>query len=192
MTPGIEPTPKPTIKSWAMNMWTPARDQATAERLYRLVEKFATQGLTLQSFVNQGWTIAGMIEHGFAEAIPAEPIDPHTLTMLTNYGNASSVTTEIVDSILSRDAHGQKKYGVSLDRPDLSVQQWLQHMCEELMDGAHYALAAKREYRRELIDVAAEAAANVLREFDGTNELREGLEVGVRRMLTAIRTELSK
>ena len=54
----------------------------------------------------------------------------------------------ITRQLIERDQHGRQKYGVTLDRTDLSHADWLQHMAEELMDGAGYALAAKREYER--------------------------------------------
>lgn len=56
----------------------------------------------------------------------------------------SAVTQTLVDMLVQRDAHGQKKYGTSLDREDLTEEQWIQHMLEELLDGAGYAVALKR------------------------------------------------
>lgn len=56
--------------------------------------------------------------------------------------------SEVTRQLIERDAHGQRKYGTSLDRTDLNLGDWLQHQAEELMDGAGYALAAKREYER--------------------------------------------
>lgn len=59
-----------------------------------------------------------------------------------------SEVSEVTRQLIERDQLGRKKYGVTLDRTDLSHGEWLQHMAEELMDGAGYALAAKREYER--------------------------------------------
>lgn len=56
----------------------------------------------------------------------------------------SEVTKKLIGQIVARDQHGLKKYGTNLDREDLNLREWLQHMAEELMDGAGYALAAKR------------------------------------------------
>ena len=56
--------------------------------------------------------------------------------------------SDVTRQLIERDQHGRQKYGVTLDRTDLSHADWLQHMAEELMDGAGYALAAKREYER--------------------------------------------
>lgn len=57
----------------------------------------------------------------------------------------SAVTCSLVELLVSRDAFGQKKYGSSLDRKDFSIEEWLDHQTEELLDGAGYAQAAKRE-----------------------------------------------
>ena len=56
----------------------------------------------------------------------------------------SAVTASLIDQLTSRDRVGRAKYGTSLDRGDLSLEEWLQHMTEELLDGAGYAQAAKR------------------------------------------------
>lgn len=60
--------------------------------------------------------------------------------------DADPLPSEVTRQLIERDAHGQRKYGTSLDRTDLNLGDWLQHQAEELMDGAGYALAAKREY----------------------------------------------
>ena len=62
----------------------------------------------------------------------------------------SDTTRTLIDQLAARDAKGRQKYGTSLDRTDLSLVDWLQHQSEELMDGAGYALAAKREAERLL------------------------------------------
>jgi len=40
--------------------------------------------------------------------------------------------------LLARSVAGRAKYGVGLDRSDLSRRQWLQHLKEELLDAACY------------------------------------------------------
>lgn len=63
---------------------------------------------------------------------------------IINLEGLSDVSVALIMQIIERDRHGLAKYGVNLDRKDLTLPQWLQHMAEELMDGAGYALAAKR------------------------------------------------
>lgn len=54
-------------------------------------------------------------------------------------------TDQLVDIIRQRAVAGLKKYGVTLDRKDLTTAQWLRHLLEELCDGAGYILAAERK-----------------------------------------------
>lgn len=56
----------------------------------------------------------------------------------------SATTQALIDLLIERDRSGLAKYGTTLDRTDLTRDEWLQHMAEELLDGAGYALAAKR------------------------------------------------
>jgi len=58
--------------------------------------------------------------------------------------NCSDVTVALVAMLIQRDQTGRAKYGTTLDRTDLTLDQWLQHHVEELLDGAGYALAAMR------------------------------------------------
>ena len=60
----------------------------------------------------------------------------------------SSVISSVVTDIQERAVLGLVKYGVPLDRDDLSRAQWLQHAYEEALDLACYL--------RRLIDMEAE------------------------------------
>ena len=59
------------------------------------------------------------------------------------------INDSIVDSIISkfkqRSETGIKKYGTTLDRNDLTVEQWLNHLEEELMDAILYCHKLKTE-----------------------------------------------
>lgn len=54
-------------------------------------------------------------------------------------------TNDLIAIIRQRADAGLKKYGVTLDRKDLTTAQWLRHLLEELCDGAGYVLAAERK-----------------------------------------------
>lgn len=47
--------------------------------------------------------------------------------------------------LLDRSVVGLKKYGVTTERTDLNLSQWLQHLLEELLDAANYVQAAKMQ-----------------------------------------------
>jgi hypothetical protein len=44
--------------------------------------------------------------------------------------------------------HGLRKYGVTVDRTDLTLLEWLQHRKEELMDAVRYVERSQREIER--------------------------------------------
>jgi hypothetical protein len=62
----------------------------------------------------------------------------------TTGADVSDTTAHLIRMLRERDALGRAKYGTTLDRTDLTHEQWLQHMVEEMLDGAGYALAAIR------------------------------------------------
>ncbi len=63
--------------------------------------------------------------------------------------DASQVTQTLARQLIERDANGRAKYGKTLDRPDLTRNEWLQHLIEELLDAAGYAEAAKHSTAAE-------------------------------------------
>ncbi len=54
----------------------------------------------------------------------------------------------IVDSVIQqfekRSNVGRNKYGVTMDRNDLKLSEWLQHLQEELMDATLYVEKLKQ------------------------------------------------
>jgi len=58
----------------------------------------------------------------------------------------SDVNVEnVVSQLRAREERGLSKYGVNTERTDLSTLEWLQHLQEELMDGAVYVEKIKQE-----------------------------------------------
>lgn len=49
-----------------------------------------------------------------------------------------SVVEAVRTDLLQRSRLGIAKYGVTLDRTDLSLRDWLQHAYEETLDQANY------------------------------------------------------
>jgi hypothetical protein len=56
----------------------------------------------------------------------------------------TTVVDEVISDLRSREAVGLKKYGVPLDRTDLSHRDWLHHAYEEALDFACYLQCAMR------------------------------------------------
>lgn len=55
------------------------------------------------------------------------------------------IVEEVRDDLLSRSERGIKKYGVTMDRDDLSLSEWLNHAYEETLDKALYLKKAIKE-----------------------------------------------
>jgi hypothetical protein len=55
-----------------------------------------------------------------------------------------SIVDGVIDKLISRAVVGKKKYGVTLDRNDLSLSDWLTHLQEELMDAVNYIERIKK------------------------------------------------
>lgn len=50
----------------------------------------------------------------------------------------SQVTEQVINDIKQREQKGLETYGVTMDREDLSQDQWLQHAYEESLDFCIY------------------------------------------------------
>ena len=55
------------------------------------------------------------------------------------------IENAVAKQILLRAKVGEKKYGTTMDRDDLSLGEWLQHLQEELLDAAVYVEKLKQE-----------------------------------------------
>jgi hypothetical protein len=55
-----------------------------------------------------------------------------------------SVVQSVISKFVRRAEMGKKKYGVDLDRTDLSVLDWIQHAQEEHMDAILYLEKLKK------------------------------------------------
>ena len=56
-----------------------------------------------------------------------------------------SILESVLDKFKQRSEEGIKKYGVTMDRKDLSGLEWLTHLQEELMDATLYIEKLKKE-----------------------------------------------
>ena len=50
----------------------------------------------------------------------------------------SSIEDEVCEKIHRRAEMGKNKYGVTMEREDLTLGEWLTHLQEELMDSIVY------------------------------------------------------
>lgn len=61
-----------------------------------------------------------------------------------NHSN-SRILDSVMDRFKSREAKGLVTYGTTMDRNDLSIIEWAQHLQEELMDAVLYLEKFKQE-----------------------------------------------
>ena len=64
-----------------------------------------------------------------------------------------SIVESVIEQFKQRSEVGKVKYGITLDRTDLSVLQWMIHFREELQDGLLYLERiiqdTKKQYDKE-------------------------------------------
>ena len=51
----------------------------------------------------------------------------------------SKIEEKVIAKIRQRAETGERKYGTTMERNDLTLRQWVQHLQEELLDAAIYA-----------------------------------------------------
>jgi hypothetical protein len=56
-----------------------------------------------------------------------------------------AITEAVVAQLRTRAEKGKEKYGTTMERDDLTLMEWLQHLQEELMDAAVYIEKVKNE-----------------------------------------------
>ena len=60
------------------------------------------------------------------------------------------IVESVIDQFKDRSNVGIKKYGVTLDREDLTMLEWLIHLQQELMDATLYIEKLKSKLNYEL------------------------------------------
>ena len=56
-----------------------------------------------------------------------------------------AITDAVVVQLRTRAEKGKEKYGTTMERDDLTLMEWLQHLQEELMDAVVYIEKIKGE-----------------------------------------------
>ena len=68
----------------------------------------------------------------------SEPVSESESKSEKNNELTDTVVKSVIEKYTERSILGQKKYGTTLDRDDLSVTDWIVHVQEELMDATLY------------------------------------------------------
>jgi exoribonuclease II len=67
---------------------------------------------------------------------------------MSKVNHPDKIVQEVVNTILNRSDVGLKKYGVSLNRNDLTQLEWITHAQEEAMDMILYLEKMKQNYKK--------------------------------------------
>jgi hypothetical protein len=59
------------------------------------------------------------------------------------------IVQRVITKLTLRSETGIRKYGVTMDRDDLSFAEWMQHLQEELMDAIIYIEKLKDENNKQ-------------------------------------------
>lgn len=60
-----------------------------------------------------------------------------------------SIVQTVINSFIERAKKGKQKYGVDLDRTDLSILEWIEHAQQEHMDAILYLEKLKQEHLKQ-------------------------------------------
>ena len=60
-----------------------------------------------------------------------------------------SVVTSVINQFIERSERGKAKYGVDLDRTDLTLLEWIEHAKQEHMDAILYLEKIKHMFTDE-------------------------------------------
>ena len=63
-----------------------------------------------------------------------------------------TIVQSVIDQFFQRSQVGIKKYNTTLDRNDLSLHEWLEHLKQELMDATLYI----QKLQKEIVDSGKE------------------------------------
>ncbi|PZP58307.1 MAG: hypothetical protein DI597_19440 [Pseudoxanthomonas spadix] len=143
------------LREFAATLCTPNAFPLQTRELVALLERSADEHDHLRAVCACAYQMAGFHDAPVewmdmlgdaANGIPLEEWRQkgQPIEVLLPYHPASQTTMQLIQLLIQRDQAGRAKYGTTLDRTDLTREQWLQHLIEELLDGAGYALRAKQ------------------------------------------------
>lgn len=101
----------------------------------------------------------------------------------------SRTVDRICADLYHRERIGVSKYGTTVDRDDLEVEDWLQHLYEEALDQAVYARRALDKYReaiRPAVEAIDRASVDIARRMGAPEHVVTELN---RRLLERLREE---
>ncbi len=60
----------------------------------------------------------------------------------------TKILSSVVEDLVSREERGFRKYGTTMDREDLTEEEWMNHLYEELLDAILYIKKYQHDKKR--------------------------------------------
>jgi hypothetical protein len=96
-----------------------------------------------------------------------------------------SIVSEIIHQYQIRAEFGEKKYGVTLDREDLSITDWIEHAKQEAMDLTLYLEKLKKT-------LIAAGGHNVMGKFEASHETKDRIIYNLNRVILSQEEEIKE
>jgi hypothetical protein len=83
------------------------------------------------------------------EALDVKVNEPEVVPYKDEYVKIDPIVNSVIDKFLHRSRVGIEKYGTTLGRNDLSLEEWINHAQEEAMDLCLYLTKIKEELKNK-------------------------------------------
>ena len=118
----------------------------------KIVQTSTQHNTIIMGIASSSPTIDSETSH-LHQPAPPSPISrapsQKALDMAYSINQTDSVVLSVINQFVERSKFGKEKYGTDLDRTDLTLQDWIQHAQEELMDGILYLEKLKKTYEKK-------------------------------------------
>jgi hypothetical protein len=83
------------------------------------------------------------------EALDIKVNEPEVVSYKDEYVKIDPIVNSVIDKFLHRSRVGIEKYGTTLERNDLSLDEWINHAQEEAMDLCLYLTKIKEDLKKK-------------------------------------------
>ena len=125
-----------------------SRDIPREVKPERYIEPMSTQGHRISDYLKIGWTHEQLIEYSiFTKEQISQFKQENSIDYVTPAPTieTGSTTERVIAELRDRHQAGLLKYGTTIDREDLTADQWCQHAIEEGMDLIMYLSRLKQD-----------------------------------------------
>lgn len=96
-----------------------------------------------------------------------------------------SIVSEIIQQYQIRAEFGEKKYGVTLDREDLSITDWIEHAKQEAMDLTLYLEKLKKT-------LIAAGGHNIMGKVEASHETKDRIIYNLNKVILSQEEEIKE